>query len=38
VPLVGEPGKARRQLGWAATTSFADLVQMMVEAELARVG
>jgi GDPmannose 4,6-dehydratase len=32
--LVGDPGKARRQLGWEATTSFEDLVKGMVEAEL----
>ncbi len=32
--LVGDPGKARRQLGWQTTTSFEQLVQIMVEAEL----
>ncbi len=32
--LVGDPGKARRQLGWEAQTTFEELVQLMVEAEL----
>ena len=32
--LVGDPGKARRQLGWQTTTTFEELVQIMVEAEL----
>lgn len=33
--LVGDPGKAERQLGWRAETSFAELVRLMVAAELA---
>jgi GDPmannose 4,6-dehydratase len=32
--LIGDPGKARIQLGWEATTSFEQLVQLMVEAQL----
>ena len=32
--LVGDPGKAQSKLGWHATTSFQDLVRIMVEAEL----
>jgi GDPmannose 4,6-dehydratase len=32
--LVGDPGKAQSKLGWQATTSFQDLVRIMVEAEL----
>ena len=32
--LVGNPGKAQSKLGWQATTSFQDLVRIMVEAEL----
>lgn len=32
--LVGDPGKARRQLGWQTTTTFEELVAIMVEAEL----
>src|SRR5579884_1168337 len=33
--LVGDPSKAERKLGWRATTSFEELVAMMVEADLA---
>ncbi|MCJ7702792.1 MAG: GDP-mannose 4,6-dehydratase [Anaerolineales bacterium] len=32
--LVGNPQKAEDHLGWKATTSFDDLVRIMVEAEL----
>ena len=32
--LVGDPAKARQQMGWHAATSFEDLVKIMVEAEL----
>jgi GDPmannose 4,6-dehydratase len=32
--LVGNPAKAKAKLGWEATTSFEQLVKMMVEAEL----
>ena len=32
--LVGDPSKAQSKLGWQASTSFQDLVRMMVEAEL----
>lgn len=32
--LVGDPRKAREQLGWQAETSFEQLVQIMVEAEM----
>ncbi len=31
--LLGDAGKARRQLGWAPTTSFDDLVREMVHAD-----
>jgi len=34
--LVADPSKAKRQLGWTPTVPFAQLVQMMVEADLAR--
>ena len=34
--LLGEPAKARAQLRWEATTSFQDLVALMVEADLER--
>lgn len=38
--LVGDPYKARRELGWEPKVKFADLVAMMVDAdlELARRG
>jgi GDPmannose 4,6-dehydratase len=32
--LLGDPGKAKRQLGWEPTTSFDDLVREMVTADL----
>jgi GDP-D-mannose dehydratase len=32
--LVGNPGKARRVLGWKPELSFRDLVRMMVDADL----
>ena len=32
--LIGSPAKARERLGWAPKTSFAELVRMMVEADL----
>jgi GDPmannose 4,6-dehydratase len=33
-PLVGDPGKARRVLGWRAELSFEELVERMVRADL----
>jgi GDPmannose 4,6-dehydratase len=33
--LVGDPSKARRQLGWEPTVSFEGLVEMMVDADVA---
>jgi GDPmannose 4,6-dehydratase len=33
--LVGDASKARRQLGWAPTTSFEQLIRLMVDADLA---
>jgi GDPmannose 4,6-dehydratase len=32
--LLGEPGKARRELGWTPRTSFDDLVREMIEVDL----
>lgn len=32
--LLGDPGKARRELGWSPRTSFDELVREMVEADL----
>jgi GDPmannose 4,6-dehydratase len=31
---VGDPSKARERLGWTATTSFEELIESMVEADL----
>jgi GDPmannose 4,6-dehydratase len=36
--LLADPSKAKRQLQWQPKVSFADLVYMMVDAELKRVG
>jgi GDPmannose 4,6-dehydratase len=33
-PPVGDPSKARAQLGWETTTSFAELIEGMVRADL----
>ena len=35
--LVGDPAKARSELAWEPTHSFRDLVEMMVDADLARL-
>jgi GDPmannose 4,6-dehydratase len=32
--LLGDPGKAKRELGWTPKTSFDDLVKEMVECDL----
>jgi len=32
--LVGDPSKAKEKMGWEATTSFEELIQIMVDAEL----
>ncbi len=32
--LIGDPSKARKNLGWEPTISFRELVQLMVESEL----
>jgi GDPmannose 4,6-dehydratase len=33
--LIGDAGKAKRQLGWEPRTRFADLVRLMVDADIA---
>ncbi len=33
--LIGDPGKARRVLGWEPRTGFEELIRMMVDADLA---
>ena len=35
--LVGDPSKARAELGWSPKTSFRELVALMVDADLARL-
>jgi GDPmannose 4,6-dehydratase len=35
--LVGDPSKAKRELGWKASMDFKGLVEMMVDADLERV-
>jgi GDPmannose 4,6-dehydratase len=32
--LIGDASKAKRQLGWEPKTKFADLVKLMVEADI----
>jgi GDPmannose 4,6-dehydratase len=36
--LVGDPSKARAQLGWSPEVSFEELVALLVDAELERLG
>jgi GDPmannose 4,6-dehydratase len=36
-PLVANPGKAKKVLGWEPKTTFKDLVRLMVDAHLARL-
>jgi GDPmannose 4,6-dehydratase len=35
--LIGDPSKARKELGWEPTVDFKGLVHMMVDADLARI-
>ena len=35
--LIGNPARARAELGWAPKTTFRELVEMMVDADLARL-
>ncbi|MFZ5816087.1 MAG: GDP-mannose 4,6-dehydratase [Bacillota bacterium] len=35
--LIGDPSRARAQLGWQPKVSFPELVHMMVDADLARI-
>ncbi|MDP2182327.1 MAG: GDP-mannose 4,6-dehydratase [Actinomycetota bacterium] len=36
--LLGDPGKAKRELGWEPKVSFQGLVEMMVDSDLERYG
>ncbi len=33
--LIGDPAKARRDLGWTPKTSFEELIRLMTDADLA---
>jgi GDPmannose 4,6-dehydratase len=35
--LIGDATKAREQLGWAPRTSFRELIEMMVDADIERL-
>ena len=35
--LIGDPTRARAELGWTPKTTFRELVEMMVDADLARL-
>jgi GDPmannose 4,6-dehydratase len=35
--LLADPSKARRELGWTPRVGFAELVRMMVDADLERL-
>jgi GDPmannose 4,6-dehydratase len=35
--LVGDPAKAKAELGWEPEASFGELVEMMVDADLERL-
>jgi GDPmannose 4,6-dehydratase len=36
--LIGDPGKAKRELGWEPTTSFEELIRLMTRADLELLG
>jgi GDPmannose 4,6-dehydratase len=36
-PLIGDASLAKKKLGWAPTTSFTELVEMLVDANVARL-
>jgi GDPmannose 4,6-dehydratase len=36
--LIGDPAKARATLGWTPEVDFAGLIQMMVDADMERLG
>ena len=38
VPLVGDAGRLRGILGWRPQTGFEEMVRMMVDADMARIG
>lgn len=36
--LIGDPSKAQKKLGWKPKVSFEEMIRMMVDSDLARVG
>jgi len=36
--LLGDASKAKKELGWTPSVDFKQLVEMMVDADLARLG
>jgi GDPmannose 4,6-dehydratase len=36
--LIGDPAKAKRQLGWEPSVTFKELVELMVDSDLEAVG
>jgi GDPmannose 4,6-dehydratase len=36
--LLGDPAKARAELGWEPSVDFKQLIEMMVDADLALIG
>ena len=34
--LIGDPAKAKKQLGWKPKVSFEEMIGMMVDSDLAR--
>jgi GDPmannose 4,6-dehydratase len=38
VTLVGDPSKARKRLGWEPRTSFEEMIESMVAADLRELG
>ena len=35
--LIGDPSKAKRELGWVPKVTFKQLIEMMVDADLERL-
>jgi GDPmannose 4,6-dehydratase len=35
--LIGDPAKAKRQLGWTPKVSFEEMIRMMVDSDLERL-
>jgi GDPmannose 4,6-dehydratase len=35
--LIGDPAKAKKQLGWKPKVSFEEMISMMVDSDIARL-